>query len=230
MAIQLVEVDTVKHEGSSLSREIASLVVIDQESFDLAAGYRQAIGAYLKRVDALCDPAIRAGDAAHKAALALKKTLQAPGLEGKKVLDGLLTTWEQEQRQLARLAQAAADREREKAEEEVRLQWALEAEAAGDGAKAQRILEAPHPPEIVFSPPAVVPAPTKTDGLQFSTHWSAKVVDLRAFVQAWLDGLAPPNSVVPNLVPLNELARKLKGELNIPGVLAVAARRVKESS
>ena len=226
MAMQLAEVDTVKHEGSSLSREIASLVVIDQESFDLAAGYRKAISDYLKRVDALCDPAIRAANVAADAARALKKTLQAPGLDGKKVLDALLTTWEQEQRRLTRLAQAAADRERQQAEEETRLRWAVEAEAAGDGAKAQRILEAPHPPEIVLSPPASVAPPPKAEGLRFSTHWKAEVVDLRKLVQAVAEGQAPLEALEANLVVLNGLARSLKDALNLPGVKAVSERRV----
>ena len=62
----------------------------------------------------------------------------------------------------------------------------------------------------------------EVSGLSFTEHWHAEVYDLKALLQAILDGKVPTDAIEPNLVYLNASARACKAEdLSIPGVKGV---------
>lgn len=55
-------------------------------------------------------------------------------------------------------------------------------------------------------------------GLSAKTVWKAEVTDLKAMLQAVIDGVAPAESVTVDQSFLNKLATNFKGALEIPGV------------
>lgn len=100
-----------------------------------------------------------------------------------------------------------------KAEENRRITAAVEAEANGDRAGAEAILNEP-PPDIVVT---VKPEIAKVDGVNKPRdNWSVAVFDMDALARH-----ADPALLLPNYPALNSLARAFKGALNIPGVRAV---------
>jgi hypothetical protein len=69
---------------------------------------------------------------------------------------------------------------------------------------------------------AAKPFVPEVSGLSFTEHWHAEVYDLKALLQAILDGKVHTDAIEPNLVYLNASARACKAEdLSIPGVKGV---------
>lgn len=205
-----------KDSIANLTVQVGAITVRDAESFEAAGQQRLALKRYLARVDEICDPAIRAGHDAHKAALAVKAKLTDPA----KALDADLqrkrVTWQEaEQRRLDEIARQAEAAQR-KAEEDARLAEAAAAEQAGDHAQADAIIEAP-----MFVAPVIAQAPPKTAGIATRTTWSARVTDFAALVRAVAEGKAPLTALKADQTVLNGLARSMREHLRIPGIQAV---------
>lgn len=114
-----------------------------------------------------------------------------------------------------RLAQEAARKEQQRIEA-LAMERAARAEAKGDTAKAEAILDAiPFvvPPQVV-----AVPEVPKIAGLAPRSYWKAEVVDFAALVTACASGDVPLEAVLPNEKLLGQTARALKGALRWPGV------------
>jgi len=54
--------------------------------------------------------------------------------------------------------------------------------------------------------------------VRYRDNWKAEVTDIRALMQAIIDGKAPLDLLQPNPTRLNQMARALKGAAMIPGV------------
>ena len=214
----------LKVQGESLAVEAGVLVIVDQPSFERASGMLRVVKDYLKKVEMLCEPVIRAAHSAHKAAVEQKRQLEEPALRAERAIKSVLTAYEQEQSRIRRDAELVAERERHRLEEDARLQAALEAEARGDAAVAENILVAPHPPIPVFSPPAIVLETPKAEGVSFRSQYRAEVTDLPLLIKAVAAGEAPIGALLPNLPMLNQMARAMKSELRIPGVRLIEER------
>lgn len=210
--------------GEALAVQAGTLMVTDQPSFELAGAMLQTVKGYRNRVGEILDPIIKKAHETHRQALEAKKKLEEPAVRAELAIKGALTAYEQEQARLRRQAEVLAEKERARLEEEARLQAALEAEARGDRKVAEKILEAPHPPAPVFTPPAILPAAPKAEGVSFRDQYRAEVTDLILLVKAVAAGEAPIGMLLPNLPMLNQMARALKEELRIPGVRVIADR------
>ena len=218
------DIEILRMRGSSLTDEVNALVITDAASFERAGGMLLAIKGFLARVAALFDPIDRAQIESRKVTIAQRKALEAPALALEATVKSRMVAHEQEQARIRREAEAIAEKERVRLEEEARLQAALEAEARGDVQVAENILEAPHPPTPVFTPPALVPAAPKAEGVSFRDSYRAEVTDLALLVKAVAAGEAPIAALLPNLPMLNQMARAMKEELRIPGVRVIAER------
>ncbi len=73
---------------------------------------------------------------------------------------------------------------------------------------------------------APVEAPTKAAGVHTVTTWHAEVHDLKALVKWAAENAGGCAYLAVNMPALNEAARSLKGDMNIPGVRAVAETAV----
>lgn len=108
----------------------------------------------------------------------------------------------------ASIAKYADEKERQQEEERKRLEEQQKAQGKED---IQVIL-----------PPAV----PKAEGLTLPKVWNAEVLSLIELVKAVAKGKAPLASVVANDKFLNQQAKSLKEEFNIPGVRAVSRTSV----
>lgn len=148
-------------------------------------------------------------------------------------------------RQAEEAARLKAEQERQAAEQRAREAEALEAaraleeagkvdaadallEQAAEAAtalEAARILQDAVVESVLHAPIETGPA-LATGGTQRRAYWSAKVVDQRALVEAWLAGTVPDQVITINESFLNGQARLLKDTLAYPGVAAIKATRV----
>lgn len=128
---------------------------------------------------------------------------------------------EEEEEQERVRKEKAAQEEEKRIREEKALAEAEAAENAGDAEQAQEILEkadkepAP-PPPVPAKPKTVIP---KVEGIKQNTRWSAKLVSLKELAKAVGEGTAPLDSIQPNMVMLNSIARGAKKkDIGVPGV------------
>lgn len=223
-AIDGAALTRARREYSQLQVDAAELAVSDRESFDLADAFLGAVKAYRKRIADWINPVIGAWHAGHKASVALRESLDGPAATLETTLKRRLGDYEQEQQRKLRAAEAAAAVERQRLEDEARLQAALAADAAGDAQQAEAILTAPAPPmPVVAPPPAPVEIP-RAQGLSFRTTYSAEVTDLGALIRAVAAGQAPIAYLQANLPALNGAARAHKEVFSVPGVRLVTER------
>lgn len=208
-------------EGRTLQEQAVALVVTDQPSFERAGLFLRTVKDYLNRVSEVFEPMVKKAHAAWKEVLAQKQKLEAPALEAERALKSTMAAWDQEQRRLARVAEATAAQEAQRLADEAKLQAALQAEARGDRQAAAKILDAPAPPTPIIVPAAFTPPPPKAEGISFRTTYKVEVTDLRALVVAVAAGTASLSYLQPNLVALNQSARALKEEFQVPGVRVI---------
>ena len=220
----------------TLVAQAEALVVDSPESEEVAWAIVNGIGELTKRITADFAPsrtaAHQAWTAAHqawKAIVAQEKGHLARLEEPDKIVRGKLSAWEQEKRrrqaEIDRKAREAAakvqaelqrqgDEAARKAAEERRLQEAMEAEAAGDAAKAGELLETLVEVTPVEVPTVVVP-----------TLKAEKVAGAGAMVERWTFEITDPQAIPREYLTVNESAigkvvQALKGQTNIPGVRA----------
>jgi len=202
----------------ALKAEVDALVVIDQASYDYADAISAKANDALKKIDASCDPVIKAAHDAHKAALAQKKTLRDPIEAVKKAIDTKMIAWyKAEQARIAEERRKAEEEARKKAEEEA-LAKAAALEAEGLTAAAAQVLESPIAVEKVD-----IPDIEKGAGVSYRESWSAEVSDLMTLVKAIAEGKTPLYYVEASMTALNGAMRESKGQAVIPGVKAVSS-------
>ena len=108
--------------------------------------------------------------------------------------------------ELAEAAELAAVRGDE--EQAARLSEVAQAQAEA--------AEAPPAPPPVIVPRRHTPA---VSGVTELEAWRCEVTDIPALVRAVVVGLVPAQAVVPDLAFLKRLAKTLKGDMKVPGVL-----------
>lgn len=88
-------------------------------------------------------------------------------------------------------------------------------EEEGKDEEAEELIEKP----VVVAPVAIDNKP-KATGISTKKIWKARVVDLRVLVQAIADDKAPLMLIAVSEPALNEMARAMGADMNVPGVEA----------
>lgn len=81
---------------------------------------------------------------------------------------------------------------------------------------------------MLAAPAPAVPAGPESIGI--SVTWDAEVVDMHALLLAVLEGRAPKEAVLPNILFLRGFARGTKGSASIPGVRLFAKPFVRKAA
>lgn len=155
---------------------------------------------------------------AKKAFDASVAALIGPIAEARAIYFAKSDTFQSEERKRAEEESRRLQAQARKEEEERQIAAAIEAEASGDMAEAEAIIQEETAAPVV----TVAPAVAKVDGVSTTTRWSAEVFELLALVKyvaahpEWIS-LLEPNG--PNL---NRLAVSQRQALSIPGVRAVS--------
>jgi hypothetical protein len=230
----------LSEQGSALVREAQGLQIVDDASFQRGAELFRTAKAFIARVDEVMDPIRESAHKTWKTAVDKQKQLKAPAEQVVAIFggaDGRLSTYEQEVEQRRQDAEAIARAERVRLEaeallaaqtEEARLraeaetallEAAAQAEAAGDLARAARIIETPViaprvTPTPVFTPPLAVARP-QAAGVSFRDEWDFEITN---------PALIPREYLLVDTVKLRGVVRALKQATHIPGIRVVRKR------
>ena len=182
----------------------------------------------LKAIDDGYDSIISSLHKAHKEAVAKKKSFYEPVESAVKYAKGLMSIYDAEQerirkaeedrlREIARKAEQERIEAERKAEEERLLNEAIEAEANGNKEEAKAILETPVYIEPSFTPEPVVTktVPKLQGGPVYRTVWKFRITK---------EDLIPKAYLTPDMVKIGGVVRAMKGNTNIPGILAYEER------
>ena len=215
MSAVLVPVAEIQEQTALWPLTAAELEVADQPSLERAGELLQDIKTLRAEIARFCDPVIEATHKAHKAAVAQKRELDADLVEADQIIRLKVGRYTDQQRQLERQAAAQALAVQRAALQQAEHD-AAKLRAAGDHAAAELVVVAA---EIASTPPAPAPA-AKAKGVSTPERWHAEVTDLAALVRAIAEGRAPLSLVQPNMTALHGMARALKDQLGLPGVVA----------
>jgi hypothetical protein len=209
-----------EQEQQVIITDAQALVVSSPASHEIALGMLKAIAGAEKKVKDLFAEPKRAAHAAHKAITQAEAKLLDPLGKARQIVTGKAVTFEADQRRKAEEEARRLAAEAKQREEEAALADAIDAEASGDTAAAEQIMETPIEAPVV----TVAPQVAQVSGVSSRETWSAEVTDLAALVAYVASRPEWINLLLPNEQALNSLARAQRAALKIPGVRAVAKR------
>jgi len=212
----------VRNEASSWPERAQALAVTNSVTYTMAGELLLGIKDLRKRIVETFGPHCKRAFEAHRALVAEQKQAEAPLMDAERIIKDRLVTYDQAQERIRREEQARLEAIARQHAEERQLAEALAAEAAGDNAEADAIInETPAP--IVVQVEKTTPV---VAGVSFRETWAAEVTDLAALVRFVAGSPSHANLLLANTTALNGLARSLKSAMAIPGVRSVATRDV----
>ena len=206
-------------KGPEFLDQARACAITDQASYDLAVELRRAGEDLDRSIEADFAPVKAKAWEAHKAICALEHEKRDPVKRGIEWLKRAQILWETEQECIRKQEQARLTELARQQQEEMRLQAACEAEAAGAiHEEVEAILEQPVTPVVITAPATYEPA----RGYAHRTRYRAEVTDLRALCAAVASGSVPTAAIEANMTVLNKQADSLREAWNWPGCRAVA--------
>lgn len=219
--------EAARTEGLTLLEQAKGLAasIKDDTSFTAACEFRATINkARAARFDKL-DPIRKKLYSAYKDYMALMDEVLDPFDQSIRTIDRPIADYNHKREQEAEAERERQRRAAQKVADDAKLAAAMEAQATGDTARAEAILEKP---TRVVAPR--VPEPPKVKGMAFKENWKIdSMINMRVLVKAIAEGNAQIELVMPNMPVLNQLAKALKDKLNIPGVKAISENVVASS-
>lgn len=190
-----------------------SLKVVDEASARFVSGLVNEWRARKKAFLGWINPHISRLNEAHKA-LTRDRAMVENGYDGAINYGGsLVITWQDQEEQKRKEAEARLQAELKAREEEARLAEAIQLEKAGDHEMAEAVISQPIEPPRIILPPVEKLIGTRTT-------WHAVVYDKMLLIKAVANGEVPMIALEPNMVHLNQQAVSMKNEMNYPGVKA----------
>ena len=197
--------------------EARSLTVKNDEDYARAQEMWMSLRQQMKNLDAAYDEVIKASHTAWETALAKKASFYDKVEDGAKFLKGLMGAYEEAQKKIRLAEESRLRAEAIKAEEDRKLQEALNAPKEEQDA----ILAEP----IVIAPVVVQDTTPKVKGGPvYRTIWNAEVTSLIELVQSVAKGETPLGAVEANMTYLNRRAISDNVEFRVPGVKAVSRK------
>jgi uncharacterized membrane protein YqiK len=248
--------EDIEQKAALVVQEARIIRIVDPESYVTAGEVWKRLGVVEKEAHEKFDPVVKSTDKAHKDAVALRKKVIEPIENFKNIIKSAMSKYDEEQERIrvaeqARLQKMADEaeaarratelkslEEARKLEEARLLEEARKAEAEGNKAKAEAILEVgvKQVEELKAEEKAVAQEPVvqttvilqkevpKVQGLSFREVWDAEVVCFSDLVVAVANGTASLSFLKADTMALRQQAQSLKGTMNIPGVKAVSRR------
>jgi hypothetical protein len=187
----------------------------DDRTCVMAEQKMNEVKAKKKFLENLFANAVAKAKAAYDEIKGLRDQAIAPCDNALGILKPATIAYRDEQERMRRIEQKKRDDEAAAQAERDRQKSIKAAEKLGDKDLVKEIKAAPLP----VAPP-VLPPPVKAAGTVYQKRWYAEVTDLPTLIKAVLDGKAPADCIVPDMVYLNRRAVTDKDTLAIPGVLA----------
>lgn len=223
------DVQSLQTRATGLTAEVQAVVVADQPTFAAAGAVLRDIATYIKSVNEVMDPIVKAAHEAHRVAVGQRDGLLKPAEAAKRSIGQKMADYEQAQARLRREAELAQQRERERLEREAReaaeierrrLQKEADDVAAGDTAGAERLIEAPVVVPVVIAAPVVLAMPPppplpRAEGTSFRTDDDFEITD---------ESIIPRMYLMPNAVAIRKVYKALKAKTDIPGTRHIERR------
>ena len=208
-----IDVDLVQagtHDVPVLAQK-CKIVISNQEEYESAAVILKQVKSRYNELDKQRKEITTPLDVAKKAVMDLyRKPLEL--LEsGEKLIKRAIANFTEEQekialakqRELQRLSEIEAEKERKKLEAKI-----ARADASG---KLEKVAELQEQKEAISEivVPVITPQVDKVSGISFSENWKAEVIDFSKLADEFK---------LPNMEALNKIAKATKGSLAISGV------------
>jgi DNA repair exonuclease SbcCD ATPase subunit len=206
-------------KSSEITGQIQTLKIIDQASYESAAGLLKTIKDMAKRLEEERKKITSPLDVAKKAVMDLFRSPSEKLSESESKLKSLMLDYQEVQDRIRREQEAKLQREAEKKQRELEDR-AQKAEESGKTEKADELREK----AAMTVAPTLAPNVQKVEGLSVRETWSAEVTDMTALVKAVAEGKAPMNFLTVNTTVLNAQARATKDSLSFPGVKFIATK------
>lgn len=206
METAIIEINEVETRALSVPEQAKAIVIRDDAGMESANELLLAIKDIRKQINEVFDPPIKAAHDSHKAAIAAKQKVERPLADAEGIIKPKMAEYHAEQIRLRREEEMRLQAEAQRFEEERRLQEAILAEACGDKAEAEALLDEP-----VLAPVVVLPQAPKLNGTSFREVWKWKIV---------ARDLIPKEYMMLDEVKISGVVRSMKGMTHIPGILA----------
>jgi len=216
------EAEVVKREALAIVEQSRALVIVDQETYDLAVDDRGRLKDLVQQIDERFAEPIQKAHEAHKAVIKLRNDLKAPVEAVLKDRNRELARWDEE-REAERerleeeaLEKARLDAERERAKELKRLR-----KKGFDEQSIAAVAESP----LKIKQVEVEDVYQKSDKLVSKTTWSCEVVDKVALIKYVAKNIKLLHHLLEvDQAAVNRLARDQKQLLSVPGLRAVSGK------
>jgi hypothetical protein len=225
----VVEDINLESAGLVWRSQTAALTITSADHYAAEAGRLKGIKAFQKKVAEFFDPLKRKASESHKALCDAERKALQPVAEDETAIKRALLAYDQEQERIRRIEEARLREVARQDEERRRLDEAaaLEREAAATGdaelmEEAVALISAPVEAPVVHlerSTPRVA-------GIVTREVWKGEVVDVAKLVQAAAANPQWVNLLLPNNTAVQQLARALKGAMNVPGIRVYAESQI----
>jgi hypothetical protein len=194
--------DGLRGQISPIVEYAEKLAIVKADDFRRVGEKLLFIKEIRKQIDDRFDKTIEKAYAAHKEAVALKRTFTAPLDRAETLIKPKMIAWQAEEQRKIDIARAEALRKQREATEKA-LAEAKKAEKAGKPEKAHAILE------NIPQTQVVVPEATQVKGINIREVWQSEVVD---------ESKVPRPFMTPNTQKLDKYAQATQGTVPVDGV------------
>lgn len=207
------------------TNEVAAITIDDQASYENAGVALVKIKGVRKELKNTFQPIIDTQNTALKETRTQYKKYDEPLVAAEKAIKLGIAQYTEAQEAARLKEQKLLEAAAVKRAEDERLEQAAALEAAGDKDAAEAVIEKP----ITVAPVKVDNKP-KVAGVSTKKIWRARVVDFPTLVQAVVDGKASFHLIEVSQSALNQMARAMESQMNVPGVQAYAETVVSSRS
>lgn len=205
---------TLETRSNQIAHEIQ-----DEMTYQNGASFVKEIKKSQKTWISFVSPFVASAKDNHKKAVQLRDGISLTYEKAIRMVGSALDRYEFDANQKKRQEDERNRREAQNKIDDAKLELAEEAEKGGDQQRAETILDT----KIEVPPMNSAPV-AKAQGISYTVRWAAQITDLRALVEAVAAHKVPIETLVPNMIFLNQQARSFKDKLSIPGIQAVSAR------
>jgi hypothetical protein len=202
---------------TDLMEKVKSIQVSDNNTLAEATELQKEITVNKKAIIEQFKPIKEAAHKAHKDITAKEKAYLEPLEAAIMTLSARINTYLAEQRRIEAERKRAEEEARKKAEEEARLRAAEMAEANGNNAQVEDILNEAVP--FVLPPTAAtVQEMEKPKGLVEKTVYAISITDKKAFIKACLENPSYEDFIKVDEAAVKKFVASLKGKVAINGL------------
>lgn len=229
LKLALPQADDLNKSPASMLKLAQSVIIDSPAMYDAAADDLKKIKSKLKALDEQRKAITNPLDTAKKAVMDLFRKPVELLEQAESMLKTSMLTYQREEQRKAdeqqRLLDAEAKKERERMESQAQLMNAEAQKQAASGnvlAAEQAQAEASSMQTIaaVITAPSVQSIAPRVSGIAMTQTWKARITDKAALIKHIAEHPECLDWIDIKMTPLNQLAKALKTNMNIPGVQA----------